>query len=230
MIDSFSVSPEVMDVVRKKIESHFIPMRISKSVEELGFENIYFLKDFELEELFCDLGLTEMATAFLKTSPKVMRVIYNRLSVKDAKKLQGRIRTLSDVTQDVYSQARSNMLRIDDESIGPKRLLKNLGLTVFAEAVDDSCGKLVRMIKQKLDPKAGYLLRRFVNERKTVPSAVSCKKRQDAILKTIAFLADVGRVDSDWKRFCTGGILQHDEGEGRNVGGLSATGVQHRLA
>ena len=202
MVESFSVDPEILDVIRGKFESNFVTMRITRSIGHLGFENLYYLKQAELEELFIELGITELAIALSTMSTKVLRIIYNRLDLKDARRLKAKITELpADVSSETYRQARSSLLQIDCERVGPKQLLKILGLGAFAEAVGHEHDQLVRMIQQRLDPKEGYLLRRYIDEKRVRPSAVSPKERRHMILKIVAAMAREERIDGAWKGF-----------------------------
>jgi len=198
MVESFSVSPDILNVIRKRFEKHFLPMRISRFVENPGFDNLYYLKESELDEVFRDVGLTEMAIALSAMPSKALHVVYNRLDVRDAKRLQSRIRELSNVSPELFRQARSTLLEIESERVGPKQLLKIIGLSVFADAVDAGDRNLVRMIQQKLDPKDGYLLKRFVDARRVRPSPVPRDDRQGMILESVTLLAREGRIAEAW--------------------------------
>lgn len=230
MIESFSVPPDILDVVRRKFEKNFIPMRTSRDIERPSFENIYYLREHELCELFCDLGLTEMAIALSVTSSKVLKIIYNRLDVKDAKRLKGRIRALSGISPTFFRQARSKLLQIEGEAMGPKQFLKALGLSAFAEAAADGCGEVVRMIQQKLDPSDGYLLKRFVDERRMRPSPISQSDRQEMVLKAIAMLAREGRIDGSWQRFWPSYEVVPDTTEPHLPAAEDETNTAHQLA
>lgn len=201
MVESFSVPPEILDVIRRRFEKNFVPMRTSRDQEQFDFGNVYYLREHELNELFCDLGLTEMAIALSVMPTKVLRIIYNRLDVKDAKRLKARIRGLSGISPTFFRQARSKLFQIEGEAMGPKQFLKALGLSAFAEAAAEGHGEVVRMVQQKLDPADGYLLKRFVDERRMRPSPISQVERQELVLKAIASLAREGRIDGSWQRF-----------------------------
>lgn len=230
MVESFSVPPEILDVIRRKFEKKFIPMRASRDIEELSFENIYYLREHELQELFCDLGLTEMAVALSVMSSKVLRVIYNRLDVKDAKRLKARIREISDISPTFFRQARSRLLQIEGEAMGPKQFLKALGLSAFAEAAADGYDEAVRMIQQKLDPSDGYLLKRFVAERCMHPSPIPQAARQEMVLKAIASLAREGRIDGAWQRFWPSYEVVPDTTEPHLPAAEDETNTAHQLA
>ncbi|MBT3182527.1 MAG: hypothetical protein HN337_08490 [Deltaproteobacteria bacterium] len=202
MVESFSVDPEILDVIRRKFESNFITMRITRSIDHLGFENLYYLKEAELEEMFIELGITELAIALSTMSTKVLRIIYNRLDLKDARRLKAKIKELpADISSEIYRQARSSLLQIDCERVGPKQLLKILGLGAFAEAVGHGHDQLIRMIQQRLDPKDGYMLKRYIDEKRVRPSAVSPEERRHMILRTVAAMAREERIEAAWKGF-----------------------------
>jgi len=199
MVESFSVPPAILNVIRSKFEKHFVPMRISRAIDRLGFENLYYLKEAELNTLFLDVGLTELAIALSGMSSRVLRIIYNRLDIKDAKRLKAMIDEISpDISPELFRQARANLLQIETERVGPKQLLKIIGMCAFADAVDGGHEELVRMVQQRLDPKDGYLLKRYVDEKRVRPSNISSEERRQMILDTVVLLAQEGRIDSAW--------------------------------
>lgn len=232
MVESFSVSPDVLKVIQRKFEGHFLPMRISRSIDRPGFENLYYLKEQELEALFIELGLMELAIALSTMSSKVLRVIYNRLDIKDAKRLQAKINALpSDLSLLLLRHARSSLLHIELERVGPKQLLKIIGLGAFADAMGKDHDDLVRMIQQRLDPRDGYLLKRYVDERRVRPSAVSQEERQGMILDVVALLAREGRIDGAWSGLSSDEGFKAEAGESASAESWDEeTSTLHQLA
>lgn len=206
MVESFSVEPAVLETIRRSFERHFPPMRISRSIKELGFENLYYLKEFELEEVFKELGLMELAVALSGMTSKVLTIIYNRLNVKEAKRLKAAIDDIENISPELYCEARSNFLAIDSEGLGPDRLLKSVGIAVFAGAISDEDADQMTLIQQKLSPNLGYLLKRLVDEKKLKASAISSTSRKSMVLEVVKKLAKEGRIDDAW-----GGYEAHED-------------------
>ncbi len=199
MVESFSVHPDVLDTIRRKFEGNFLPMRISRLIGNPGFENLYYLKESELEDLFVELGLTELAIALSEMSPNVLKIIYNRLDIKEAKKLKARIDALPpEVAPEFVRQAKATFMKLESERVGSKQFLKTIGLGAFADAMDEDSVDLMRLILQRLDPKDGYKLKRLVDERRIRQNFVSSEQRREMVLGAVRFLAQEGRVDKVW--------------------------------
>jgi len=203
MVESFAVDPQILAVIRRRFEKNFLPMRISRQVRSPAFEHLYFLKGDELAELIRELGLLELAIAFAGMSKKALHMIYNRLDLKDARRLKNRIDELKvmSISTELYRQARFNLLEIEGRHEGSERMLKSVGLAALASAAGHEYDNMIRLLMQKLPPTDGYLLKRFIDERRKRTSEVVAGQRQDLVLAIISELAAGGRISRQWMSF-----------------------------
>jgi hypothetical protein len=198
MVESFSVEPEILEIIRRRFERKFLPMRVSRSIIEPGFENLYFLKEYELEELFKEMGIAEMAVAFCGMPHSILHIIYNRLSVKEAKRLKAAIDEIDSVDPARHCEAKAIFMSIGGEGVGSENLLKTVGLAVLASAIGNDQLDMMKLLQQKLDPATAYLLKRFVDERRLRPGAVPIHAIRKRIVDTAIALAREGRIDEAW--------------------------------
>jgi flagellar motor switch protein FliG len=201
IVESFSVEPAVLETIRRRFESHFAPMRISRTIEELGLENLYYLKEFEIEELFKELGISEMAIALSGMGANVLKIIYNRLDVKDAKKLKAALDGMRNISPESYCEARRNFLSIDSEGLGSEKLLRSVGTAVFAGAIAREDSELLKLFSQKISPSTAYLLKRLVDENRMRANAAGVEKRKQTVLCALKKLAREGRIDEAFGGF-----------------------------
>jgi hypothetical protein len=201
MVESFAVPAPILEVIRQRFERHFLPMRICRSEDRFGFEHLYYLKGEELETLIRDLGISELAIVFSGLSGKAMRAVYNRLDLKEARRLQSRMKELDDVSPKLFRQARNALLEIEGSHLGPQRMLIRLGLAGLASAAGKEYDGVIRLIQQKLSPHDGYLLKRLTDEMKLRWDGDVAAERRDIVLGLVASLAREGRIDSVWARF-----------------------------
>ncbi len=211
MVESFAVDPKVLEVIRKRFESNFKPMRISRLVGRPGFEHLYFLKSEEITELVHELGLWEMAIALSGMSQKALHMIFNRLDLKDAKRLKRRIDEIKGISTELYRQARFNLLEIEGRHEGSERMLFSVGLVALACAAREDDVPFLELLMQKLEPASGYLLKRFIDEHKKRINVAVASERQMIILKLVAQLASEGHISAEWKRFSP----EYDETAGK---------------
>jgi len=204
MVESFAVDPQVLDVIRRRFEKNFLPMRVSRQVRHPGFEHLYFLKTSELTELVREMGLFELAIALSGMSRKALHMIYNRLDLKDAKRLKMRIDGMSNISTELYRQARFNLLEIEGRHEGSARMLKAVGLAAMASAAGHEHDEMIRLMMQKLEPQDGYLLKRFVDERRKRANEPVARERQSLVLGLVAELAADGRIGREWAAFSEG--------------------------
>jgi len=215
MVESFAVDPKVLEVIRKRFEKNFLPMRISRQVKRPGFEHLYFLKASELSELIKELGIFELATAMAGMSKKALHMIYNRLDLKDARRLKMRIDGMSGISTELYRQARFNLLEIEGRHEGSERMLKAVGLAALASAAGSEYGEMIRLLMQKIEPTDGYLLKRFIDERKKRASPQVARERRRLVEDLVAELAQDGRIGKEWTGFSEHGAEGAPEGEGK---------------
>lgn len=201
MVESFAVAKPVLDLIRRRFENHFLPMRVTRSVAHPGFENLYFLKSEELAELIREAGLLELAIALSGMSSKTLHMVYNRLDFKDAKKLQRCIKELPAVSPELYRQARMNLLDIEGQHEGSEKMLTLVGLTALASAVGEGDEKFVKLIQQKLHPTEGYMLKRSMDERKGRVNEQIANERKKIIVDLVQRLVDEAKIGPEWKSF-----------------------------
>jgi hypothetical protein len=200
MVESFAVAAPVLEVIRSRFERHFLPMRVSRAAKKLGFGQLYYLKGQELQILIRELGLTELGLALAGLTGKTLRAVFNRLDLKDAKRLQGRMRELAGASKELKRQARYTVLEVEGSHVGPDRMLMRIGLAALASAMGTGDSRLVSLIKQKLPPSDSWLLKRSIDERAGFHQGLSAE-RQALILALASGLAKDGRIDPFFSRF-----------------------------
>jgi len=198
IIEAFSVPKPILDIIKQRFESRFIPLHLSRSIEKLNFNHLYYLKSNELELFFKDLGMQELATALHGISGKSLNFLLNRLSLKDAKRLQQRIKSFKNVSDDLKKQARYTVLEVEGEHLGPENLLIEIGLAAFAKSISSSSSDLPRLLGIKLPPKISYVLKRYVAEKSQKNQKETAYERQSIILSRISSLAKENVIDQSW--------------------------------
>lgn len=201
LVESFAVPAPVLKVILERFESHFLPMRSPRSVSNPGFENIYYLKGEELLEVAREAGINELAVAFGRMPNKALHVIYNRLALKDAKRLQKRVRGLQEVSYGFSQSARQNILAVEDGRIGADKMLLDLGIAALGSCLTDQEAGISDLVMQKMEPSLAYLLKRSIDEYRHRSSGSLIEERRASVIKIIVELSDEGKIDSSWKAF-----------------------------
>ncbi len=214
LVESFAASKPVLDAIRRRFERRFLPMRITRAIEHPGFDHLYFLKGDDLALVVREIGLTELAIALSGMSSKALHIIYNRLELKEARRLQRRIKGLSGVSPELHRQARFNLLEIEGRHEGAEQMLASVGLAALSCAAADEYDGLVRLLMQKLPPAEGYFLRRCVEARRSRVQRTLGEERREMVLRIIAELAAEGRIDPQWRCFAPEVAEAYRPGEG----------------
>lgn len=201
LVESFAASRPVLEAIRRRFERRFLPMRITRAIEHPGFDHLYFLKGDDLAVAVREIGLTELAIALSGMSSKALHIIYNRLELKEARRLQRRIKGLSGVSPELHRQARFNLLEIEGRHEGAEQMLASVGLAALSCATADEYDGLVKLLMQKLPPAEGYFLRRCVDARRSRVQRTLAEERREMVLRIVAELAAEGRIDPQWSCF-----------------------------
>lgn len=201
LIESFYVANEILDVVRMKIESHFIPMPLSHQIETFSFEHLYYLKIEELELLFEELGLSELSLALVGASKKILKIILNRFDFQSAKEISSRVKSYQTEDKESIRDARYSVFSLGGFDLGPKRFIKEMGILALAKAFSVEEQNISHRLKQKLSPENAYLLKRYLEEGCGGVTSDRTMKRKLWVVDHVRKLYETGKVTSlfaDW--------------------------------
>lgn len=199
LIEAFYVPQEILELVRLRFERHFVPMRISHQLERFSFEHLYFLKTEELESLFYDLGLSELALSLQESSRKIWKIILNRFSIPDAKEILHRIKEFGVEEKWLAKDARYSILELKGKEMGAKSFLIEVGVIALAKAFSGEDIPVFECLRQKLSPENAYLLKRYLDEQILRPKTLKGMRRKEWILKHVRNLSQKGKIDVLWQ-------------------------------
>lgn len=211
LIDSFAVPGPILDIIKERFERQFISVQGPRDFDEFGFENVCFLKSADLEILFRDLGIHELAMALKGVDRRSLNILFNRLSINEARALQQRIRSLTDVPASLLTDAKYTVLEMSLAETDSDDLLMDIGLNVFARSLDLRDAGMFPLIKQKLEPRLGYTLRRYMDQHVDSNFAEIIEKRKEVILRRVEALAKAGSIDQNLARYFVGPELSGEE-------------------
>lgn len=183
LVESFSVPAPILRMIRSSFEKKF--GAISNGTSEVNsFGDVVNLKLGDLEMLFKDLGIHELALAFNNVEFSAMKVLLNRMSITTARALQQRIKDVAEADESILKDARYTILEValDQEDID--KLLIDVGLAAFSKAIDDP--EMYSALKLKLDPVASYVLKRYVDQYAGLGKLT--KERQAIVMDRIRLL------------------------------------------
>lgn len=198
MIEVFSVPTPLLDVIRQRFESKFLSTP-THPLGTCGFYQLHCLRSEELVRLFREIGFTEMALALMGISTQTLRTILNRLPLRDAKRVQSKMKGIGEASSELIHQAKFTLIAAAEERVGAHQLFMNVGLAAFARALRGDDLMLVRCLQQKLAPELGYLLKRTFEEWSSELSDGAIAERREVILASLKNLADEGAIAAAWK-------------------------------
>lgn len=229
LIDSFAVPAPILKIIRERFERQFISFKMSKEYDQFRFEHLCLLKNTELEVLFRDLGIHEMAMALKGVDRRSLNVLFNRLSIDEARTLQQRIRSLVDVSSPLLKEAKYTVLEMSLSETNPKDLLIDIGLNAFARAFTSDDVEILPILKQKLEPRLGYTLKRYIDEHTNTAVAEICEKRKEIIFGRIEALVKSGSLDGEFANyfFSNGETQEFHLPVSETLNGLPHSGKSH---
>ncbi len=156
-VDAFSVPTAIVQSMRRRFESHFAAVAPSRSgAGDFGSLGNLSLED--LPKLICDIGLHELALAFVDADERSIQILMKRLPEPDARRLQERMHHLEDIPQSLTRDAKFTILDIDVESVASEVFLFEVGIRAFAKACGRAEKDLIGALSLKLEPRVGEWL------------------------------------------------------------------------
>jgi hypothetical protein len=190
LVESFAVPTQILGLIKRGFEKKFpnIPSRNGAKIER--FEDIALLKSQDLETLFRDLGLQELAMAFQHVETDGIKILLNRMSVTHARALQQRMKDIQGGDASLFRDARYTILEVALDQEDVQRLLLELGLAAFSKALAND--KIFSQVQLKLDPVISHIFKRLVDQH-----AGLCKQaegRRDLVMERLDILTRAGEI------------------------------------
>lgn len=205
VIDAFAVAPAILQLVRRRFEQHFVPIRPAKTLDTFGFADLGHLKSDDIESVIADLGITELALAFRALERQTLQIIFHRLPFRDAKALKERIEAFQAVDPLLERDAKGTIYEMTMEEGGSDIVLKAIGLHAVAKAIEAEHRAMIAVVRQKLSPKWGYCLARYVDTSLGRQHPTVIALRQRLILDRLAALSANNAIDPQWQTLIPGG-------------------------
>ncbi len=162
--ESKKIQEGLLELIRERFESQFLTYNLPKKSSDIGIQDLYFIKVELLLAFFRDLGIEQLARAFKGLDKVALKALLNRLTIKDAKELQSRIKSLEKVSKRELSEAQVLIIDLPIDRIDPEALFLEVGMAFFARAISQAELDFAKSLQFKLPPKYGYLLKRYVEE------------------------------------------------------------------
>lgn len=201
LIDAFAVPTPILEVIKERFERQFVSFRGSRDFDSFEFENITFLKSADLEALFRDLGIHELAMALKGVDRQSLNILFNRLSIDEARSLQQRIRSIVDMPASILNDAKYTVLEMSISETDSNNLLIDIGLDAFARTLAPQDMDMFPLIWQKLEPRLAYTLKRYIDQHAGSNTAGIIGRRKEIILGRVEALAKAGTIDENLARY-----------------------------
>lgn len=191
LVESFAVPTDILRLIKKGFESKFkIPAR-PLNIDTSKFENIVYLNPAELEGLFRDLGVHELAMAFQTVEPDGLKILLNRMAVETARALQQRIKDVADISALLQRDAGYTILEVALDQEDVNRLLLEIGLAAFSKAMKNQ--EMFSVLRQKMEPQVSDLFKRYIDQYAGVGKLIS--ERQKITMERLNLLIKSGQVE-----------------------------------
>lgn len=197
LIESFWVPREILEIIRRRFETHFLPVRISR-ITKPSFETLYYLRNEDLGTLIRELGLWEVALSLLGASKKVLRVVLNRFAMKEARRLLAAIKSLKEKDGTWVREARYTLLEMGSGRMGAQRFLTEVGLASLAKAFGKEDQELFGLLKQRLEPELAFLFKRYVEQNEGRAGQTQIEMRKQWVLERVEAMKEENLIQPLW--------------------------------
>ncbi|PIR25478.1 MAG: hypothetical protein COX62_06865 [Deltaproteobacteria bacterium CG_4_10_14_0_2_um_filter_43_8] len=198
MVEAFSVDKKLLEIIRLRFEQLFPSLHLARAKKEFRFEDLYSLSHLDLETLFIDWGMQELALALRRVSKRVRHVLFNRLPLKDAKKIHDRLKGEEHYSEKLYHEACLTVLEVSGDHVGSKQFFLELGIAAFARAFSKEDKEIFDFLKLKIKPEYAHLLKRFLKQSVERHHSDDLEERRQMILFRVSALAIKHQIDPSW--------------------------------
>lgn len=193
-VDAFSVPTQIVQMLRRQFEAHFTTATpVATGTDPFG--ELASLGFDDLPRLFSDLGVHEIALAFLDADERSVQILMKRLPETDARRLQERIQHLAEVTPQLTRDAKYTILDVNTDTLPPEQFLFEIGVRAFSKACGHLEQDLIQALSLKLEPRIGELLLKQAT-RKAGGREELGKMRQKMVLDRLGTLSRAGVLAS----------------------------------
>lgn len=199
MNESFGIPQELLTHVRSVLENHFYRLPRPGAEEAFSCHSIPWMKPSDIDVVIRELGYEEIRLAFTGVEPKVLQAFLTRFPLKEAKEVRRRVSVGPAVQVAERQVAQKHILSADLDVKKAEDLPYEIGLSVLAECVDPRDREWITGVVVKLTPRAGYSLRRYLEERQPQLNAQQIHRRQAKLLECIRDLAERVKISSYWR-------------------------------
>ncbi|PIR17493.1 MAG: hypothetical protein COV46_03950 [Deltaproteobacteria bacterium CG11_big_fil_rev_8_21_14_0_20_49_13] len=190
LVESFAVPTQILKLIREGFEKKFAIQSSSDRFEIRAFDDLARLRSEDLDVLFKDIGIQELAMAFQNLDESGVKVLLNRMPIRSARSLQQRIRDVEGKDTALLKDARFTILEVAFDQEDIDKLLLETGLAAFSKAMKGP--DLFTLLQMKLDPTISYIFKRFVEAHVGVNKLA--EKRQALIMERFSILSKAGLI------------------------------------
>jgi flagellar motor switch protein FliG len=192
LVESFAVPTQVLNLIKAGFERKFnIPQATTKDSIKT-FDDCVYLKTKDLEVVFKDLGMHELAMAFQNVDQTGVKVLLNRMSVSSARALQHRIKDVADENVALLRDARYSLLEVAMDQEDIDKLLIEIGIASFSKALKND--DVFSGLQLKLDPEVSYLFKRYIDQHINANKLADI--RQGLIMERLSILSRAGEIET----------------------------------
>lgn len=199
MNESYRVSPEIFEIVKRLVEKKLSYAICPPEGPSFSFAHLAWMKQDDLRKLFYDLGLDEIKKAFFQVEPPMLRTFLSRFPTHEAKEIRQRIEHGGTVSPAKKQEAQKHLFLLHLEHFSAEELILEIGYSVFARALVVGEKKWAEIICHKITPKEGIRLKRLVQESASQVADHRVQERKEAILQRVAVLVDKKNIRRYWK-------------------------------
>lgn len=177
--ETFSLNPELAQVLKKKFETHLEASLKPVTSGEDSYLNLNFQR---LHDFLIEVGLRELALAFSSLDAKMVSLIQSRLDPENSQRLKLHLNRLAKTPVERLRRAQSNLLAVDFSGDDHQGFLVELGLFLLSKTiVTKDQEKIIEQLKTKLSFKEQDRLKAALEKNQPLNSPRSVKGYQEEL-------------------------------------------------
>ena len=200
-----SVSPEIIDIVRKRFELQLVRFPRHRFPQALNFDCLLNLSCQDVTQLVRDIGLSLAAMAFQGVNERSIIELVKNLEEEEAEKLYEKFNLNTVINRGEIKAAQLEVLSLSLDFENSSDFILEAGVQRLARALIYEDNEIVELLQHKLPLKTGYQLQRYVTDyRRGTHSAHAIQKIQEDIVNRIFLLSRSGEIEPSWAKLPRG--------------------------
>jgi hypothetical protein len=198
--ESYRIPLPLVSQAKDFLSKRFFQVKKPSASEPFSCRHIPWMHSKDIERVIRELGYQEIRFAFAKLPAQTLRSFLTRFPLMEARHVKRALTDDSYINPEDRKRAQQHLTNVNFDVPNAEELPLEIGLSVLSQSVSPNDGAWAEALIYKIEPRAGYSFKRYVNEAIVHNSSERLSKRQAQLMGVIRELADQEEISCYWRK------------------------------